>query len=94
MSYGYDGDSHVGSIIYNVNGAPWGNLIYGYDPNGRINSESGTLATIKLPLAATAAYDAGNQLNNWNGGAVTVDGNGNITYDAMTGGSYGTSATG
>src|SRR5208282_6042399 len=49
----------------------------------------GNLVTIELPLGATAAYDAGNQLNNWNGGAVTVDGNGNITYDAMTGGSYG-----
>jgi len=83
VGYGYDADSHATGITYSSTGAgTLGNLTYGYDNDGRVNSLGGSLAAVNLPSAMpTATYDAGNQLATWNGTAATTDGNGNLLSD-------------
>jgi RHS repeat-associated protein len=90
VGYGYDADSHATGITYSsTGGGTLGNLAYGYDNDGRVNSLGGSLAAVNLPSAMTATYDAGNQLATWNGTAATTDGNGNLLSDpSISGNSY------
>ncbi len=89
ISYGYDADSHPTSINYSsTGGGNLGNLTYGYDQDGRVNSFGGTLATVNMPYAMTATYDAGNQLATWNTTPATTDGNGNLTFDPSLSATY------
>lgn len=86
----YDADSHPTSITYSsTGGGTLGNLTYGYDNDGRVNSFGGSLAAVNLPAAMpTATYDNGNQLATWNGTAATTDGNGNLLSDPSLSSSY------
>jgi RHS repeat-associated protein len=89
VSYDYDLDSHATGITYSsTGGGNLGNLAYGYDNDGRVNSLGGSLAAVNMPSAATATYDAGNQLATWNGITATTDGNGNLLYDPSIAATY------
>jgi RHS repeat-associated protein len=86
----YDADSHPTSITYSsTGGGTLGNLTYGYDNDGRVNSLGGSLAAVNLPAAMpTATYDNGNQLATWNGTPATTDNNGNLLSDPSLNATY------
>ena len=90
VGYGYDADSHATGITYSsTGGGDLGNLNYGYDNNGRVNSLGGGLAAVNLPAAMpTATYDNGNQLATWNGTTATTDRNGNLLSDPSLNATY------
>lgn len=82
-TYTWDAASQLKGINYARGGTAIGNLTYTYDAAGRRISMGGSLASTNLPSSnATAQYDAGNRLANWNGNALTYDLNGNLLTDA------------
>jgi RHS repeat-associated protein len=82
MAYTYDNDGRVTGITYKFNAATLGNLAYSYDSLSRRNFVSGNFAQTSLPGAiGSATYDAANELNNWNGTAISYDLNGNMLSD-------------
>jgi len=84
VSYGYDSDSHVTGITYQLGTTTLGNLSYGYDQLGRRTQVSGSFARTSLPQPITSAsYDAANELINWNGVSLTYDSNGNMLSDGV-----------
>ena len=81
-SYTYDAASRVTSINHTFGLSTVEGLTYTYDAAGNrtgINRANGP-ATL-LPQPVTAAYDAANQLIQFNGLPVTHDANGNMTSD-------------
>jgi RHS repeat-associated protein len=57
---------------------------YTYDSLGRRTQVGGSLASTRLPGAvSSAAYDAANELTNWNGTAISYDANGNLQSDGL-----------
>ena len=82
VSYTYDNDSRVTGITYKFNANTLGNLTYSYDSLGRRTLVGGSFAQTGLPGAVTStAYDAANQLTNWNGTSIGYDLNGNMLSD-------------
>jgi RHS repeat-associated protein len=82
VSYTYDNDSRVTGITYKFNTSTLGDLAYTYDALGRRTLLNGSFAGTGLPGAmASAAYDAANELTNWNGTAISYDLNGNMLSD-------------
>ena len=82
-TYAYSTADQLTGITY-MNGATTvGTLTYGFDTNGRITSQGGTLQQAFLPAATTAqaTHDANNKLTTWNAGALTYDNHGNLTND-------------
>jgi RHS repeat-associated protein len=75
VSFGYDKDSQVASLTY----GSLGSLIYGYDPDGRRNSVSGSFARTIIPLAQSYSYNADNSLKTVSSVTATNDNDGNIT---------------
>ena len=85
VTYTYDGASRISGINYVSNGAQLGNMIYGYDTNGRRISIGGSLAQTNLPLGlASTSYNAGNQLVQRGAVTLTYDLNGNMTSDGVS----------
>jgi len=81
-TYGYDNDSRLTALTYQFGANPIGNLSYGYDPSGQRIQIGGSFARTGLPQAvASAVYDVGNELTNWNGTTIGYDANGNIQND-------------
>ena len=59
-----------------------GNLTYTYDQLGRRTQVGGSFARTGMPGSMTsAAYDAANELTNWNGTLINYDLNGNMLSD-------------
>jgi len=85
LTYGYDNDSRVTGMTYTLGTTTAvGSLTYQYDPAGRRTQMGGSLAATGFPQAMTlAAYDAANELTNWNGTTITPDANGNISNDGV-----------
>jgi RHS repeat-associated protein len=83
-TFSYDAASQLTGISYKLGGTPLGDLAYAYDANGRRQSADGTWARSGLPAAATATYDAANQLATWNGAPITYDAAGNLTGDGTS----------
>ena len=82
VNYGYDALSRLSSVNYQAGSNTLGSLVYGYDATGHRTQVGGTFARTNLPPAvSSAAYDAANQLLNWNGTAVSYDLDGNMTSD-------------
>lgn len=82
VSYGYDNAARLAGITYNFGANTLGNLTYSYDQFGRRTQVGGSFARTNLPGAVTStAYDAANQLTNWNGTAISYDANGNMLSD-------------
>ncbi len=80
--YSYDTASQLTGIVYQGGSLAPSNLAYGYDPDGRRVTVSGSLATTQLPAAiASAVYNANNQLTQWGATAITYDLNGNTLND-------------
>lgn len=77
-----------------LGGSSLGNLSYGYDLDGRLIDEGGTLAAISAPIGESATYTAIDQLFTWNGTQVTYETVGsnntadNIKFDPSTGLTY------
>ncbi|HTV84824.1 MAG TPA: RHS repeat-associated core domain-containing protein [Dyella sp.] len=84
VNYGYDAASELTGLTYaQSNGTSLGNLVYGYDSDGRINSKSGSFATDVLPAATAqpATFDLNNRETSFNGQALSYDADGNLTSD-------------
>jgi len=82
VSYGFDNDSHTTGITYNFSTTTLGNLTYSYDQLGRRTQVGGSFARTNLPgVVNSAVYDAANELNAWNGTAISYDANGNMQSD-------------
>jgi RHS repeat-associated protein len=81
-SYSYDQDSRLTGITYQFGANTLGNLTYTYDSLGRRTQVGGSFARTGLPGAVTStAYDAANELTNWNGASIPYDANGNMLSD-------------
>jgi RHS repeat-associated protein len=84
LTYGYDGDSRISSMNYQLGTTSIGNLTYQYDADGRRTQVGGSLAGTGFPqTVSSAAYDAANELTNWNGTTIGYDSNGNILNDGV-----------
>jgi RHS repeat-associated protein len=85
LTYGYDNDSRVTGMTYTLGTTTAvGSLTYQYDAAGRRTQIGGSLAATGFPQAMTlAAYDAANELSNWNGTTITPDANGNVLNDGV-----------
>ena len=84
LTYGYDNDSRINSMSYQLGTTAVGSLSYQYDAAGRRMQVGGSLAATGFPSAvSSAAYDAANELTNWNGTIVGYDANGNIQNDGV-----------
>jgi YD repeat-containing protein len=82
VSYAFDNDSRITGITYQFGANTLGNLSYTYDSLGRRSQVGGSFARTALPGAvSSAAYDAANELTNWNGAAISYDANGNMQSD-------------
>nr|WP_275577127.1 RHS repeat-associated core domain-containing protein [Dyella flava] len=84
VAYGYDVASELTGLTYTqANGNTLGNLVYGYDSDGRINSKTGTFATDTLPTPTTQAptFDLNDRETSFNGTAMNYDADGNLTFD-------------
>ncbi len=80
VNYSYDAASQLTGINYQSGAAELGNLAYTYDLAGRRVGSTGSLAHTLLPAAvSSAAYNANNQLTNWNGTSLSYDADGNMT---------------
>jgi RHS repeat-associated protein len=81
-SFSYDQNSRLTGITYQFGTNTLGTLAYVYDQLGRRIQVGGSMSRTGLPQAVvSAAYDAANELTNWNGIAVVYDSNGNMTND-------------
>jgi RHS repeat-associated protein len=81
-NYSYDNGSELIGLTYQVGTNTLGNLTYTYDLAGRRTQVGGSLARTGLPAALiSASYDAGNEVTNWNGTALSYDSNGNMLSD-------------
>jgi RHS repeat-associated protein len=84
VNYGYDVASELTGLTYTQsNGNTLGNLVYGYDNDGRITSKGGTFATDTLPTPTTQAptFDLNDRETSFNGTALNYDADGNLTFD-------------
>jgi RHS repeat-associated protein len=82
VSYSFDNDSRVTGITYQLGTTTLGNLTYSYDRLGQRMQVGGSFARTALPGAvSTTAYDAADELTNWNGAAISYDANGNMLSD-------------
>jgi YD repeat-containing protein len=68
-------------IGYTNPAGPLGELRYTYDPTGRVQAISGSLAATALPEPVTAAYDSANQLTRWATADISYDADGYLTSD-------------
>jgi RHS repeat-associated protein len=84
LTYGYDNDSRINSMSYQLGTTAVGSLTYQYDAAGRRTQMGGSLAATGFPQAvSSAAYDVANELTNWNGTTISYDPNGNIQNDGV-----------
>jgi RHS repeat-associated protein len=82
VAYSYDRDSRVIGTTYSFGANTLGDLSYAYDPLGHVVQRGGSLGRTGLPQPViSAAYDAANELANWNGVPVSYDNNGNMLSD-------------
>jgi YD repeat-containing protein len=93
-SFVRDADERIISESYSAPAVEYsyGNLTYGYDPDGNLTDKGGSLATINLPPSESASYDMNDQLTQWNSSSVQTDTADNITQDPATGLGYQWSA--
>ena len=82
VGYSVDNDSRITGLTYSAGSTQLGNLIYGYDADGRVTSKNGTLAAISLPNSVSGnTFNADNGMTGFNGTTLTYDANGNLTND-------------
>jgi RHS repeat-associated protein len=84
VAYGFDAASELTSLTYTQsNGTSLGNLVYGYDADGRIASKAGTFATdfLSAPTSQPATFDMNDRETGFNGQALSYDADGNLLSD-------------
>ncbi|WP_217333072.1 RHS repeat-associated core domain-containing protein [Rhodanobacter sp. C05] len=84
MAYGYDVANQLTGITYlSPANATMGTLVYGYDLDGHKNSKTGSFATDipPTPTSQNGIFDLNNRQTSYNGGTLSYDANGNLTYD-------------
>jgi YD repeat-containing protein len=91
----YDSDSRVTGINYGSQAgicpnlsSNLGSLSYSYDNDSRITGVGGSLASVSVPAAVSAAYDGTNQVTKWNLVAARDDAANNLTRDPSNSASY------
>lgn len=81
-TYTYDAASRLTGLVHAKGAALIESLSYAYDPAGnRTGLTRANGPATHLPAAVQAAYDAANQLIQFNGNPVTHDANGNLVND-------------
>ena len=84
-----DADERITSESYSAPSVQYsyGNLTYGYDPDGNLTDKGGSLAAVNLPPNDTATYDMNDQIASWNPatGSLAVDQADNLTADPASG---------
>jgi RHS repeat-associated protein len=86
MAYAYDAVGQLTNINYTTPvQTPLGSLAYGYDPDGRQISKTGSFATDLLPTPSTQSgtFDLNNRQTSFNGGVLSYDANGNLISDGI-----------
>ena len=82
VAYSIDSGSHITALTYSAGVSQLGNLIYGYDADGRVTSKAGSLAASSLPTAVSGnAFNADNGMTDFGSTPLSYDANGNLTYD-------------
>jgi RHS repeat-associated protein len=82
VEYGYTSGSQLAGLTYKLGQTVLGTLSYTYDAAGRRTTVTGSWARTLLPAELGAAsYNAANRLTQWDGAALTYDGNGNLLSD-------------
>ncbi len=82
LQYSFDTASRLTNMVYSFGSSVLGDLAYSYDAAGRRTQVGGSLARTGLPQPVTsAAYDAANELNQWNGVNLSYDQAGNLLND-------------
>jgi len=82
LAYSYDRNSRVIGTTYSFAANTLGDLSYAYDSLGHVIQRGGSMARTGLPQPViSAAYDAANELANWNGVPLSYDNNGNMLSD-------------
>jgi RHS repeat-associated protein len=82
VGYSVDNDSRITGLTYRAGSSQLGNLIYGYDADGRVTSKGGTLAATNLPNSVTGnTFNADNGMTAFGGATLSYDANGNLTSD-------------
>lgn len=82
VAYSYDRNSRVIGTTYSFGANTLGNLSYAYDSLSNVVQRGGSMARTGLPQPViSAAYDAANELANWNGVPISYDNNGNMLSD-------------
>lgn len=88
-SFVRDADERITSESYSAPSVQYsyGNLTYGYDPDGNLTDKGGSLAAVNLPPNDTATYDMNDQIASWNPatGSLAVDQADNLTADPASG---------
>lgn len=85
VTYAYDAASRLTALTYQRGATVLGTLTYSYDADSRRLNMGGSFARLKLPVAATATYDAANRVYTWNGALLSHDAAGNLLNDPVTG---------
>ncbi|GAA4734680.1 RHS repeat-associated core domain-containing protein [Phytohabitans rumicis] len=85
-TYAYDAANQLSAIAYTTpDGDGIGDLRYGYDPSGRIEQITGSLAQVTIPASGpSVSYDADNRMTSRGGQALTYDAEGNLTGDGAS----------
>ena len=81
-TYSYDNSSELTGIAYAAGATALGNLTYGYNGAGRLNTMGGTLGVSGLPAPLSgASFNANNQLTTFGSQNFNYDKNGNLISD-------------
>ncbi|HEX5685597.1 MAG TPA: RHS repeat-associated core domain-containing protein [Ideonella sp.] len=86
VNYKWDDAGQLESIRYRkADDSLMGEIVYGYDGDGRRISANGNMARVNLPEANVTdmQYDANNRLKRWAGKDFSYDDNGNLLADGV-----------
>jgi RHS repeat-associated protein len=80
-AYSYDDSSRLTELLHQGPSGVIEDLLYTYDAAGNRISFDRTNPQAQLPDAVQAAYNAANQMTQFNTDTLTYDANGNLTFD-------------
>ena len=86
MNRSFDAGNQLTALTYvGPTGITLGQLVYGYDADGRRTAKTGSFATDLAPIATTAngSFDLNNRQTHFDAAALTYDADGNLTSDGV-----------
>ena len=82
ITYGYDVNSRINSIVYKASSVTLGDLAYTYDESGNPFTVTGAWARIGVPAGvASSVHDVANEITNWNGTTILHNAQGTLKGD-------------